>query len=101
MDRLPGRCVWAAHAGRTVNLSLKDVEFLWISVPHPAPATACAGDVYRAAVELRTSTAFLKPVRMVRVSLRLVKNAQEQMDLFGEKKDPPPARPCDRIRPVR
>jgi DNA polymerase-4 len=76
------------YSGRTVNLTLKDVEFLWISRARTLPQpTACAVDVYRVAVELlHRHWPSWKPVRMIGVSLGgLVKNAPEQMDLFGEK----------------
>jgi len=39
--------------GRTVNLSLKDVEFFWLSRAHSVPCpTASANDIYRIAVAL-------------------------------------------------
>jgi len=74
-------------AGKTVNLTLKDNEFLWISRARTMTCyTASAGNVYRAAMELlHKHWPSWKPLRMVGVSLgRLVKNAPEQMDLFGE-----------------
>jgi DNA polymerase IV len=73
--------------GRTVNLTLKDVEFLWVSRSHSVTCpTASANDIYRVAVELlRRHWPEWKPVRMVGVSLAgLVKNTFEQIDLFGE-----------------
>ncbi|TEB15651.1 DNA polymerase IV [Pelotomaculum sp. FP] len=75
------------YVGRTVNLSLKDTEFLWISrALTVAHLTANAADVHRAAVELlHRHWPDWKPVRMVGVSLAgLVKNIAEQLDLFGE-----------------
>ena len=90
------------YVGRTVNLSLKDTEFLWISRSRTvAHYTATATEVYRAAVELlHLHWPDWKPVRMVGVSLAgLVKNTAEQLDLFGEVER---ARrlnaACDRIR---
>lgn len=90
------------YTGRTVNLTLKDVEFLWISRARTlSQTTALTGDVYRVAVELlhRHWPAW-KPVRMIGISLGgLVENTAEQMDLFGEKER---ARrlhaACDRIK---
>ncbi|MFA4885365.1 MAG: DNA polymerase IV [Desulfotomaculaceae bacterium] len=73
--------------GRTVSLTLKDTEFLWVSrartMSYPSAAT---GDVYRVALELLYQHwPSWKPVRMVGVSLAgLVKNTAEQIDLFGE-----------------
>lgn len=88
--------------GRTVNLTLKDVEFLWVSRSQSVTCpTASANDIYRVAVELlRRHWPEWKPVRMVGVSLAgLVKNTSEQVDLFGEAEK---ARllhaACDRIR---
>jgi DNA polymerase-4 len=75
------------YVGRTVNLTLKDVEFLWMSRSHSLPSpTAAANDIYRIAVELlHRHWPDWKPVRMVGVSLAgLVKNTSEQIDLFGE-----------------
>jgi DNA polymerase-4 len=75
------------YVGRTVNLTLKDVEFLWMSRSHSVPSpTAAANDIYRIAVELlHRHWPDWKPVRMVGVSLAgLVKNTSEQIDLFGE-----------------
>jgi DNA polymerase-4 len=92
----------AGYVGKTVNLSLKDTDFLWISRSHTvAHPTATAADVYRAAVELlHRHWLDWKPVRMVGVSLAgLFKNTAEQLDLFGEVER---ARrlnaACDRIR---
>lgn len=88
--------------GRTVHLTLKDVEFLWVSRSQSVTCpTASANDIYRVAVELlRRHWPEWKPVRMVGVSLAgLVKNTSEQVDLFGEAEK---ARllhaACDRIR---
>lgn len=73
--------------GRTVNLTLKDADFLWMSrartMTYPSAST---GDIYRVAVELlHQHWPSWKPVRMVGVSLAgLVKNTAEQIDLFGE-----------------
>lgn len=77
----------SGYVGRTVNLSLKDTDFLWISRSRTvAYYTATATDVHRAAVELlHRHWPDWKPVRMVGVSLAgLVKNTAEQLDLFGE-----------------
>jgi len=90
------------YVGRTVNLILKDVDFLWLSRARTlARPTASTNDVHRVAVDLlhRHWPAW-KPVRMVGVSLAgLVKNTVEQMDLFGEAEK---ARrlhaACDRIK---
>ncbi len=88
--------------GRTVHLTLKDVEFLWMSRSQSVTfPTASANDIYRVAVELlRRHWPEWKPVRMVGVSLAgLVKNTWEQVDLFGEAEK---ARllhaACDRIK---
>lgn len=90
------------YAGRTVNLTLKDVEFLWLSRARTmACPTASTNDVYRVAVDLlHRHWPSWKPVRMVGVSLAgLVKNTVEQIDLFGEAEK---ARrlhaACDRIK---
>lgn len=75
------------YAGRTVNLTLKDVEFLWLTRAQSIPCpTASVNDIYKVAVELlHRHWPEWKPVRMVGVSLAgLVKNTSEQMDLFGE-----------------
>jgi DNA polymerase-4 len=75
------------YAGRTVNLTLKDVDFWWVSrartVTNP---TASTEDVYRVAVDLlHRHWPSWKPVRMVGVSLAgLIKNTVEQVDLFDE-----------------
>ncbi|BAF59679.1 MAG: DNA polymerase IV [Pelotomaculum sp.] len=75
------------YAGRTVSLTLKDTDFLWLSrartMNYP---TASADEVYRVAVQLlHQHWPPWKPVRMVGVSLAgLVKNRAEQLDLFGE-----------------
>ncbi|MGI6491916.1 MAG: DNA polymerase IV [Peptococcaceae bacterium] len=74
------------YVGRTVNLSLKDTEFLWISRSSTmANYTADAADVCRTATGLlHRHWPDWKPVRMVGVSLSgLLKNAAEQLDLFG------------------
>jgi DNA polymerase-4 len=90
------------YIGRTVNLSLKDTEFLWISRSRTvADFTANASDVNRAAVELlHRHWPDWKPVRMVGVSLSgLVKNLAEQLDLFGEvERTRRLNAACDRIR---
>lgn len=90
------------YVGRTVNLTLKDVEFLWVSRARTLTCpTASTDDVYQVAAELlRRHWPYWKPVRMVGVSLAgLVKNTAEQMDLFGEAEK---ARrlhaSCDRIK---
>lgn len=90
------------YAGRTVNLTLKDVEFLWLSRARTmACPTASTNDVYRVAVDLlHRHWPSWKPVRMVGVSLAgLVRNTVEQIDLFGEAEK---ARrlhaACDRIK---
>lgn len=73
--------------GRTVRLTLKDAEFLWLSRSRTmARPTAFTNEVYRVAVELlKLHWPAWKPVRMVGLSLAgLVKNTVEQMDLFGE-----------------
>ncbi len=75
------------YAGRTVSLTLKDVEFLWLSRSQSISSpTASVNDIYKVAVELlHRHWPEWKPVRMVGVSLAgLVKNTSEQMDLFGE-----------------
>ncbi|MDD4239062.1 MAG: DNA polymerase IV [Desulfotomaculaceae bacterium] len=75
------------YVGRTVNLSLKDTEFLWMSRSRTvAHLTADANDIHRAAVELlHKHWPDWKPVRLVGVSLSgLVQNTAEQLDLFGE-----------------
>jgi DNA polymerase-4 len=90
------------YAGRTVNLSLKDTEFLWISRSRTAAhLTANANDVHQVAVELlHRHWPDWKPVRMVGVSLSgLVKNTVEQLDLFGEvERTRRLNAACDRIR---
>jgi DNA polymerase-4 len=73
--------------GRTVNLTLKDVELLWVTRSRSVICpTASANDIYRVAVELlHCHWPAWKPVRMVGLSLAgLVKNTSEQIDLFGE-----------------
>jgi len=75
------------YAGRTINLTLKDVDFLWLTRAQSISCpTASANDIYKVAVELlHRHWPEWKPVRMVGVSLAgLVKNTSEQMDLFGE-----------------
>lgn len=75
------------YAGRTVNLTLKDVDFLWLTRAQSISCpTASVKDIYKVAVELlHRHWPEWKPVRMVGVSLAgLVKNTSEQMDLFGE-----------------
>jgi len=75
------------YAGRTVNLTIKDVDFSWLTRAHSIPCpTASVNDIYKVAVELlHRHWPEWKPVRMVGVSLAgLVKNTSEQMDLFGE-----------------
>lgn len=73
--------------GRTVSLTLKDTEFLWMSRTRTMTCpSADPGDVCRVALELlHQHWPDGKPVRMVGVSLAgLVKNTAEQMDLFGQ-----------------
>ena len=90
------------YVGRTVNLTLKDIEFLWISRARTMPqSTAFTDDVYSVAVELlHQHWPSWKPVRMVGVSLgRLVENTAEQIDLFGEKEKARRLHAvCDRIK---
>jgi DNA polymerase-4 len=74
------------YAGRTVHLTLKDVQFIWLCRTRTMPyATNSTSEVYRAAVKLLyLYWPYWKPVRMVGVSLSgLIKNNAEQMDLFG------------------
>jgi len=90
------------YVGRTVNLSLKDTEFIWITRSSTmASYTANAADVYRTASELLyRHWPEWKPVRMVGVSLSgLIKNVAEQLDLFGEvERSHRLNNVCDRIR---
>ncbi|NLJ76502.1 MAG: DNA polymerase IV [Peptococcaceae bacterium] len=73
--------------GRTINLTLKGADFLWVSRSQSVGLpTASTNDIYRvAAALLHRHWPAWKPVRMVGVSLAgLVKMTSEQLDLFGE-----------------
>ena len=90
------------YVGRTVHLTLKDPEFLWLSrsrtMAHPSAST---NDVYQVAIDLlHQHWSSWKPVRMVGVSLAgLIENTVEQMDLFGEaEKTRRLQAACDRIK---